>query len=1156
MMSNLPLPYRIAQQGITVIEASAGTGKTHTLIRLITRHILWYNKSIDQVLAVTFTKAATAELRTRLRDFLHAVEIFFRNPYDDQDIEYLISAAPAEITEAELYMRLTAAIGNIDQASIFTIHGFCQRILNEQPLLTGQSIPGPEYIENQNELIQQICFEFWRYIGQQSDYAEALQHTWPSPEQMLNMAYELLSNALLTPECPVNLIAPDFNTVFSIFKNAFLQNKVEAQQLLLQAIEAKAHNGVSHKANKTITQLNAIEIFIHSPTKNTVLDLSQIARSRFKTSKNGISPTNPLFDAADLWLDYTEQYQAYLQDLSLSLIHKFRTFLKDRLAVLKKQRNLISSDDLIDCLHDALIDDQTFDLVTKIREAYPVALVDEFQDTDDRQWAIFKKIYSGQENINLTLIGDPKQAIYAFRGGDIHTYLHARQEAQHVESLSNNYRSSVDMVNAVYQLFTHKDPHPFYEHNIDFIAVQAKSKIGALTIGGVKTPAFQIMPIAANEQGNPQNKGSATLLCAQQCAQQIAWLNHEITHQQAIINIDENNSRLLNFNDIAVLVATNKQAKLMQSCLHEAGIASVCVEKSSVFESYEALDVLNILNYLDKPSARQAQQNAHHGVLLQTLLADNALSTFDLTDYQDLWQKQGVLSCFSVILNHTEAAILALPNGERRLSNYWQIIELIQIENFDGIEHSEAIDWLSLQIESAQQYQQENSKQNPRLESGKNRIRILTLHQSKGLEFGVVYMPFTAISQIKKKQSNTLYRYFDGKQRCLYYQQDGLEQTLLDKIQVEQDSENLRILYVGVTRAKFALSVSFGFVKDIQQCALSRILLREDNPTAESIQKALQGFSITQCPVLSNQFTTLSKSEVSPIYLSNTRMMNDAWRISSFSGLHQSREQNYNNPASDEYDQISMTIKNPYKGAAFGNAMHHVLEHAEKLDWSAGKLNQLHQNARQLALSSLIQFGYDAVTAEQGVDLLCALVLNTLHGLLPEKISLLQLAEQDVRHELEFHLSLNNANCNEILKIMHQHGYCLNRLQFGFQQHLNGLLTGKIDLIYCYKNIYYVVDYKSNLLVDYQVSALAESIKTQEYDLQYLLYCVALHRYLRQKIGSSYHYEQHFGGVRYLYARGMQAGQCSGIFADCPNYSLIKQLDLCFDSAQKSNYVA
>ncbi|MBP6299302.1 MAG: UvrD-helicase domain-containing protein, partial [Arenimonas sp.] len=270
-MSELPLPYRLPLQGIALIEASAGTGKTHTLIRIIARHVLWEGKPIEQVLAVTFTEAATAELRTRLRDFFNAVEQFFKNPSNDQDIEYLISEAPAGVSETELYLRITQALANIDKASVFTIHGFCQRILNEQPLLTGQSIPSPQFIESQQDIIEQICQEFWRHKNLDVVYCDALQNTWASPAHMQKMVAELLTYAKLTPERPSHLTPPDFELAFAQFKAVFQQQISIAKTLLLLAIEQKTLSGVSHKIDKTLAQFDALTNFFERPNQSTIL---------------------------------------------------------------------------------------------------------------------------------------------------------------------------------------------------------------------------------------------------------------------------------------------------------------------------------------------------------------------------------------------------------------------------------------------------------------------------------------------------------------------------------------------------------------------------------------------------------------------------------------------------------------------------------------------------------------------------------------------------------------------------------------------------------------------------------------------------------------------------------------------------------------------
>ncbi|MBP7370818.1 MAG: UvrD-helicase domain-containing protein, partial [Arenimonas sp.] len=841
-MTELPLSYRIPLDGITLIEASAGTGKTHTLIRIMARHLLWYNRPIDQILAVTFTEAATTELKSRLRDFLYELKHYFAHPYGNEDIDALFSNAPEHITETELYFRITHAIANIDKAAVFTIHGFCQRLLNEQPLLTGQSIPSPQFIEIQHALIEQICQEFWRQRNLDANGAEALQATWASPAHMQRMVADLLSSAKLTPERPAHLVKPDFDLAYSQFKAVFQEHAVEAKQLLLQAIENKILSGVSHKIKKTEEQFFALTHFFQHGHRSTSLDLSQIATSKLKTNANKACPNHPLFDAADQWLLFADSYQLYKENLSLCLLHDFRVFLRQRLHQLKMQRNQMSFDDLIDRLHLALQSLQGQQLAEIIRKAYPVALVDEFQDTDDRQWAIFKSIYFNQEHTNLILIGDPKQAIYAFRGGDIHTYLNASESATHHETLHGNYRSNQALLTAIDRLFTHQHPHPFYEQGIDFIPVDAMKKPGHVWIGDEKLEPIQFIKVGSSDTEKKLSKSLATLHCAQQCATQVAWLVHEIDAGNAFVRT-EDSTHPLNHHDIVILVATHQQAKLMQDRLLAHAVRSVCVDKSNVFDSYEALDVLNILRLLTNPSGWQLQQNAAHGVLLQCITGCQDFSMFDVSTYQELMIKQGVLACFNALLTSIEQAVLALPFGERRLSNYWQLVELIQQQYTQTQSGIEIVDWLCSKIEQSREAVTESSQDSPRLESGAPRIRIMTLHQSKGLEFGIVFMPFSAISPSQKQSKDKLNRYFDGRQRCLFYRMQDPDDDLAQKIQLEQDSESLRILYVGVTRARYHLILSYGWVNQIERCALTRVLLRDEPVKQAAIDQALSLFS-------------------------------------------------------------------------------------------------------------------------------------------------------------------------------------------------------------------------------------------------------------------------------------------------------------------------
>ncbi len=1149
-MSELSLPYRLPITGISLIEASAGTGKTHTLIRLIARHVLWHNRQIDQVLAVTFTKAATSELRSRLRTFLQALDVYIvAQNSDDEDFDQLLFGGPAELELSTLILRLKQALATIDKVAIYTIHGFCQRMLNEYPLLTGQSIPSPEFSDDTQDLYLQICQEFWRLKGQESHFSDALANTWPNPDAMLKICSELLSNAKLVPARPTLLTAPDIDAAHAHLSRAFHTHHQQAEQLLIQAIESKCLNGVTHSIKKTQRQLLALQKFLAAPIHYADLELGQLAASQFKLNNNKIAPVNPLFAALDEWLDFADSLLAYHDSLSIYLLHDFRDYLRNRLAVLKQQRNQISSDDFIEQLLRALQAPQGSTLASDIRAAYPVTFVDEFQDTDDRQWAIFKILYNNQQNTSLTLIGDPKQAIYAFRGGDIHTYLEARKTAQQQETLHGNHRTNADLLHAVQRLFTDITPHPFYEQDIEFIAVSAEKAPGKVCVSGNPLPPIQFLCIPAKEDGKTQSTGRASLQCAQQCANQIAWLCQEISTGNAHVE-SEHGKRALTHHDIVVLVDTNKQAALLQRHLNDLSVLSVCVDKTNVFDSYEAIDIQNILSYLLAPSGLQQQQNAQYGVLLQCA----QVADFNIALKLEQLRKQGALGCFSPLLQCAESAILALPNGERRLSNYWQVIELIQSQCPHSDELPELLDWYGRQLAKSSRLSNEDDDNKPRLESSVQRIRIMTLHKSKGLEFGIVFMPFSVIN---KNKPSVLQRYFDGAQRCLYYSKNPPDVALAGKIQAERDSENLRLLYVGATRAVFALYLSWGHVKNNTQCALNRVLHGGNNVlTALDINAQLQRFAVAPWRALEVPSFHTAHTPLLPATLNASRKFSDFWKVSSFSSLHQSKEIPYSSPASDETTRVSDLDFSPYKGAAFGNAMHYVLEHVRPQDWQAPSIDALNSAAKQLAFSALLQFGYDSKSAESGVLPLCTLVHNTLHGLLPEDISLLQLAAPDTRHEMEFHLQLSHADSVEILSILQQYGYCLARKQLGFLSELHGLLTGRIDLLFCHQQRYFIVDYKSNALPGYSPSHLAESISTQEYDLQYVLYSVALHRFMLHKFADDYDYDKHVGGVRYLYARGMQAGTSEGIYCDRPCFSMIKQLDLCFDASRGGRYVA
>lgn len=1138
--SALPMPYRIGLSGLSLIEASAGTGKTYTLVRLMARHLLWAGLPIERVLAVTFTEAACAELKDRLRALLAQISRHLAAESDDGDIQYLLSARPEHVSKAQIQSRLVEALNNIDRAAVFTIHGFCQGVLRDQPLLTGQTIPAPELLVSEAALMAQISEEFWRQHSQDPETAAALHYELQSPQQTGRFLPVLLSLARLTPDKPER---PRFEPMPSLQETLRSQGE-PALLAMLSAFEA----GVFYK-NQFPTAASIQRCFEHltaflkTGETGLIKQFSKLAYGAIKEIKGKTKPDNPLLHEIERLLAWHAVQSANQQQLGLWLIHALRDFAGHRLAELKAQQQVYGFSDMIDSVHAALQGGHAEALASEIRKRYPVALVDEFQDTDERQWQIFERIYLGQQDASLLLIGDPKQAIYGFRGGDVHTYLKARSLAGDIHCLETNFRTTPALLDDIARLFTGKRVKPFYEEAIPFTPVRPGRQHAQLVVAGKPWPALQFAVLDNDSGKKVLPAGRALLRCADLAANNIAHLLAQSHDHQAVL-ADADGSRPVRSGDIVVLVATHRQAALMQSRLQRLQIASVCVRRDSVFGSYEALDVLNILHAALDPGSATAQQTAQQGLLLKG--RDATGYDADPTALSVRFVQQGPLACLYGLLQALSGTLLALPDGGRRLSNYWQILELMQNRFTTGQNPAEILDWLNRKISQHDDSDEESGSDRPRLESSADRVRIMTLHQSKGLEFGIVFMPFSAIC---KKPATAFARYFDGERRCLAYKTALLPEPAQAQVIQEHASENLRLLYVGVTRAKYALWLSWGEVNQADQGPLARLLFAQEDKD-RNYGEAVSGFAAAARFPDSARPPPGADIGTAPLPADACNTRQDGWRITSFSGLHRAWEKEYRHAADDEPTAPPDGADTPFKGAAFGNALHAVLEHASPADWSGASTEELPPSATSACRDALQAYGYSQALAAKGAAVLAGLAHNTLHGRLPEQIRLLDLPQEAQRHELEFHLRLTNAGTDRVLALMHRHGYCLQRPHFGFQTRLHGLLTGKIDLLYQAQGRLFILDYKSNLLPSYDPEALRDAMQDNEYDLQYLLYSVAVHRWLTHRLGTAYDYSRVFGGIRYLFSRGMRPGHADGIFSDMPPVELITGLDALFDASE------
>ena len=1142
-MADMPLAYRLALDGTVLIEASAGTGKTYTLVRLMARHILWHGHGIEQVLAVTFTNAAAAELKQRLRAFLLQIDAELKRFHaagefsSDDDIAHLFNAAPDDTDMGLMLRRLNTALANIDRAAVFTIHGFCQRLLQRFALRTGQPIPAPALLEDETALRLRVCEEFWRRESADMAAARLLDAVFGDPETMAASLPHLLSHARLAP-LPSDADAPDFEQALSALRERHAADAGASEALLLAAFEDDSLNKSSLRNPDSIRAAFAeVAAYLIDPDAYAPPEFGKIAFSRIKVKKDQTKPDTPLLRALDDWNAFAAVCASHSRQMRINLHHRLAGFARMRLQALKQQAGAIGFDDIIDAVHTALEADDDGSLADEIRAAWPVALVDEFQDTDSRQWRVFERVYRRGTPAPLTLIGDPKQAIYGFRGGDIHTYLAVKALAERHAGLEENFRSNQALLDDVQRVFTGRRPHPFLEDGVAFTPVRAGRPGAELRLRGQTVPALRLLRLPAAEDGKQLNVGVARLAAAERCADTIAGLLHAGRNGEAEV-VEGDAPRALAEADIAVLVHTNREAMLMQSRLRERGVDSVCVRRDSVFESHAARDILGLLHHLLQPGSHRAERTAAGGLLLSSARAVGY--TPDLPELAARLLKQGPWAAIAPILDAATPVLARDADGERHLGQYAQVLEAVQAQYRPTPEPAHYLDWLGRQIALAGTADADGNTP-PRLESSQPRVRIMTLHQSKGLEFGAVFLPFSAIA---RKPGKRFARYVEAGARCLAIDLEDCDDAVKDAVEREQRSESLRLLYVGMTRAKFALHCVLGDIKGFADSALGYLLL--DDP-ASGLDETLAGYAVVEdlppVPVL----PPAARAPATPALPASKRVP-EFWQMHSFSGLHREREADFVHAADDERPVYGDADPGPYQGAAFGNALHAVLETAQAADWRDPGEAALAQ-----CRDALSAFGFDADAARGGAAVLMQLAQATLQARLPEGVALIDLPGRDKRHEMEFHLSLRHADGEDVLDLLHRFGYCLERTRLGPQSGLNGLLTGKIDLLYRHDGRLFVLDYKSNRLPDYGMDGLQQAIRAQEYDLQYLLYTVAVHRWLRRRL-PDYRYERHFGGVRYLFSRGIDpAHPDKGIFRDHPEAGLIMALDACFDQEAASD---
>jgi len=1168
-----------------LIEASAGTGKTYTIENLVVRLLKErHDVALENILIVTFTEKATSELKIRIREKL----------------EQELSGTSGD---SEVLQKIKDTLDSFDAASIYTIHGFCHTILKDFAFENGTLFRN-EVIDDKSlfdTLLKEQMRKVWPEIYQEY-FLEMLNISGLSTrkDRLLSMIADI-ARRIYRPSAG-DEIKPDTEG-----KNIG-QIRSEIKTLLMQL---KTLIGIPPVFSEGFGRLN-----IHAGSKKSLLEkvvipletyLYQIDENSFNMAhlsdlidqiqqtksagRQGIEcliPNKWLKNGANLEVcphlepiveKLESLIQAHKRLVHFLAVHAIKQLQKDA-AVIKRRNGWISYDDMLGQVESALYGDNSAALLKKLRGKYLVAFVDEFQDTDPVQWKIFRKIFLGHaaehsENL-LYLIGDPKQAIYSFRGADVYAYLDARNEMQRLStsgranlySLATNWRSRPELVQAFNDLFCRKEWFPPHHQAGTF-------EIGYQAAGSPDEADLPAVLVADNSHRSalnvvdlrgPKSPKAAKPNLARFIAAEIEYL---VTGGGIEIQEKNSHSRSLDFGDICILVRGRPDVSFLESELIDRKIPYTFYKKPGLFLSDEAVYLSLVLHAVFDPGSIPDVKKA----LLTPFFE---YEPKDLYDYENLpvshplkqllfqWNEQARSGKWSLLFQSLmeDSGLLFREaqshDWDRKYTNYRQIFEHLEI-----VAYQKKLDFrgLSALLDSyrKQTVGADDDADIHQIETEDHKVQIMTMHVSKGLQFPVVFIAGGLTQPFGDDYH--VYHVYDKDNPAAGIRKviDLSKQSAKEQHDCEKTDEDKRLFYVALSRTQFKLYVPFfpftsrqawvGPVCRLLSPALSSAFPEDDGNPAVGRLTPDAHIAPGKGDVKTGEQATISENgidESTRLLPSVKNYQHRKIMLKSFSSLHDrifhgldQLPQDVGFQAAQEKDkeddesfasfdaeniQLIRAADEIPGGTDIGSMFHDIIEH---IDFRAvvenpDRLSETPET-RDVIVKYMEIYRIDERWRLQVCQVI-ADVLTTPVSVAGDELIIGHLRKEDRIHEVEFYYPFSLPVDKE-----------LNIPDCEIERGYNGFIRGFVDLVFRYKEKFFIADWKSNRIdAGYDLKALENNMNNAGYHLQYKLYSIAMLRWLTQSLGNRFDPDKQFGGIFYFYLRGMGSGNGNGIYYVAP----------------------